>query len=242
MAKKSNRWSIVFEDDHILVIDKPSGWLTIPDRYNNNALNLLTSLQSYRDTVFVNHRLDRETSGLITFSKTEATHKAMNQLFESRSINKHYQAIVKGVPQEEVGMIDLPIAPSEAGKKGMKIHQKGKTSHTKYRILKSYDYFSHLELKLLTGRMHQIRVHLKAIHCPIVCDSLYGDGQAFYLSSIKRKYKGHPEAERPLLNRVALHSSMIGFEHPITNENLKFESPLPKDMKAVLYQLDKMMS
>ncbi|MBT8232257.1 MAG: RluA family pseudouridine synthase [Saprospiraceae bacterium] len=237
------RWEILFEDDHIIVINKPAGLLTIPDRYDPDIPNLLSSLSKYRDNVFVNHRLDKDTSGIILFSKTENAHAAFSKIFEERKIDKKYKAIVHGVPIEEVGQIELKIAISKNKRKQMVIDQKGKISTTKYRILKSWINHSLLELKIITGRMHQIRIHMKAINCPIVADSTYGIDDAFYLSTIKRKYrKSSNTIEKPLLSRMALHSHELSFIHPITNKEVVFNAPLPKDMRAVVSQLDKNQS
>ena len=238
---KQKRWQILYEDEDVIVVDKPAPYLSIPDRYDKTKPNLVTILSARRDEVFVNHRLDKETSGLIVFTKNAVAHKSLSDQFMERRVDKHYFTIVNRKPIEEVGLIDLAIAPSGIRNKGMIIDATGKEALTKYRILESWNRFSLLEIKLLTGRQHQIRVHMQAIRCPIVCDRMYGDGKPFLLSDIKRKINRDKEkAERPLLNRVALHASLLGFEHPTSGEELKFESPLPKDMKAVIHQLRKM--
>lgn len=237
---KSGRWSILYEDEHCLVVDKPAGLLSIPDRYDPEIPNLLDSLLSYRESILVNHRLDKNTSGIILFSKTTTAHKLFSEMFENRKLDKHYIAIVHGTPAEEVGMINLPLSPSKHTKRGMEVNIKGKEALTKFRILKSWGLYSLLEIKLLTGRMHQIRVHLQAIHCPIVCDEMYGDGTPFFLSSIKKKYRSPKERkERPLLSRQALHASKLSFIHPVSGEEISIESELHKDMRAVIHQLDK---
>ena len=237
---KSNRWEIVFEDDHLMVIDKPAGLLSIPDRYDPDIPNLYQSLLSYRESIYVNHRLDKDTSGLIVFSKTEECHKRLSELFENQNIEKLYKAILLGTPALEVAQIDLSISANRSGKKGMLVNPKGKTALTKYRVLKDWGSYALVELKLLTGRTHQIRVHMSAINCPIICDSLYGDGRSFFLSDIKMKYRrSHNKEEKALLSRQALHAHQLSFVHPVTNEEMLFNSELPKDMRAVINQLDK---
>jgi len=237
---KKKRWEIVHEDASVIVINKPAPFLTIPDRYDKTKPNLLGTLTERRESIKVNHRLDKETSGLILFTKNEEAHKHLSEQFENRTIKKHYLTLVNSVPQEEVGLIDLPIAPSGIRNKGMIVDQKGKESITKYKILETWRNFSLLEVKLLTGRQHQIRVHMRAIHCPIVCDRLYGDGEAFYLSAIKRRMnKSREEEERPLLSRMGLHSYILGFDHPDSGERMEFQAELPKDMRAVVNQLRK---
>lgn len=237
---KKLRWNILFEDEAIIVVDKPAPFLTIPDRYDRTIPNVHGVLLASREDVFINHRLDKETSGLLVFTKTEEAHKALSNQFESRLVQKYYFAIVNGIPAEEVGLIDLPIGQNKTKRKGMLVDAKGKESLTKYRVLDSWRDNAFLEIDLLTGRQHQIRVHMKSIFCPVVCDDLYGDGQAFYLSKIKRKMKRNKNVvERPLLSRVALHAHKLIFKHPIKGDEMQFESPLPKDMKAVIAQLNK---
>jgi len=137
-------------------------------------------------------------------------------------------------------LIDLAISPSGIRNKGMILDPSGKETQTKYRILEFWRQHSLLEVKLITGRQHQIRVHMKAIRCPVVADKMYGDGQPFMLSDIKRKINRHrEEKERPLISRVALHSSTLKFKHPVSDEFMEFESALPKDMKAAVNQLRK---
>ena len=194
-----------------------------------------------REEVFINHRLDKETSGLIVFTKNAEAHKSLSEQFMEREVDKHYLTLVNRKPLEEVGLINLAIAPSGVRNKGMILDAEGKEALTKYRVLETWDRFSLLEVKLLTGRQHQIRVHMRAIRCPILCDTMYGDGKPFMLSDIKRKInRDREKEERPLLSRVALHSSMLGFIHPRSGEKVNFESALPKDMKAVVHQLRKM--
>ncbi len=237
---KKRRWEIVFEDDHLVVINKPAPYLTIPDRYDRTIPSLVGILSERREQLYINHRLDKETSGLIVFTKSEQAHKTLSADFERREIEKLYYTIVMGQPTEEIGLIDLPILQSNSRKKGMIVSDNGKESQTKYRIIESYNRFSFLEINLLTGRQHQIRVHMRAIGCPIVCDRQYGDGKAFYLSQIKRKMNRPDEyEEKPLLSRVALHAHSLKFKHPATEESMKFSVELPKDMKAVIHQLGK---
>ena len=237
---KKLRWEIVYEDDDCIVIDKPAQLLSVPDRYDASIPNLYSALQQYRPEVYINHRLDKETSGLILFSKNEKAYKLFSEMFEARQLDKRYHAIVHGVPPEEVGMINLSLSASKSASRGMVVNPNGKEAFTKFRILEEWSMYSHLEIKLLTGRMHQIRVHMQAISCPLICDKLYGDGRGFYLSDIKRKYRRKDERpEKALLERHALHASALSFEHPISSKTIDLSSDLPKDMKAVIYQLNK---
>jgi 23S rRNA pseudouridine955/2504/2580 synthase/23S rRNA pseudouridine1911/1915/1917 synthase len=236
---KMKRWTIVHEDEDIVVVNKPALYLSIPDRYDNGIPNIKTILQERRPEIYVNHRLDKETSGLILFTKNAEAHKHLSDQFEHRKLTKIYKAIVTNTPPEPVGQIDLAMSKTAHSKKGMALNAKGKPATTKYRVLESFDNYCYLDIKLLTGRMHQIRLHMSSIYCPIACDRMYGDGQPVLLSRIKRKYRRSGDVEHPLMDRTALHASDLEFTHPRTNEKISLTADLPKDMNAVLYQLRK---
>lgn len=237
---KKLRWTLIFEDEDLIIVDKPAPYLTIPDRYDRTIPNVHGMLLSNREQVFINHRIDKETSGLLVFTKNEESHKVLSLQFENREVTKNYYTLVHGTPPEQVGQIDLPIGQNKVRKRGMIIDQQGKESITKFRIVQTWKRYSLLEVSLITGRQHQIRVHMKAIYCPLICDNLYGDGEPFFLSDIKRRInRSKDEVERPLLKRLALHAYKLKFVHPRTGAELEFESELPKDMKAVIKQLDK---
>lgn len=239
MAKKANRWEVIHEDECFIVVNKPAKYLVIPDRYDATKPSIYGMLKESRGKIYINHRIDMDTSGLLVLSKTEKAHKYLSQLFEQQKVEKVYEAIAHSTPTEEVGLIDLPILQTNT-KKGMVISDKGKPSQTKYRIIDSWGEYCHLQVKLLTGRQHQIRLHLRAINCPLLCDKLYGDGRPFFLSSIKRKMKfGREQEEKPLLSRQALHASSLAFEHMLSGERMEFNSELPKDMRAVITQMSK---
>jgi len=234
-------FDIVFEDAHIIVVNKAAGVLTIPDRYMPNLPNLRATLSKTREEIFVVHRIDKETSGLVMFCKSAEVHKVISVLFEERKIQKKYRAIVQGTVAGEEGTIDSPIL-IQKDKAKVSISPKGKESITHYKVIQKFRGYTHLELELETGRRHQIRVHLYSLTCPIVCDSMYGDTGPFFLSKIKRKnfnLKKYEE-ERPLLSRQALHAYSLSFTHPTTNELMEFKVDPPKDMRAVLTQLRKL--
>ena len=230
---------IVFEDDEILVLDKPSGLLVLPDRYDPSIPNLYELLSGQYGRIFVIHRIDKETSGLIVFAKTEASHRLLNQQFEARTTEKWYAAICVGETEQSGGEIEAPIAESPGKKGKMKIDPKfGKEAKTVYSVIEHFTGYALVEAGLLTGRTHQIRVHLSSINLPILGDDLYGGGDGFYLSAIKPGYKAREE-EKPLLSRVALHAQQLAFVHPQSGKQLVFESGLPKDMRIVLNYLRK---
>ena len=230
---------ILFENDTFIALNKPSGVLSIPDREGKEA-SLKIILREKFGNIFVVHRLDRETSGVILFAKDEATHKYFSKIFEERAVEKIYQGIVQGTPPEQKGSIDLPISEHPAKPGVMTVHRHGKASLTDYEVLETAGPYSLLQFHLHTGRTHQIRVHMQALGHPIACDDLYGDGKPILLSSIKRNYKLSKieEHERPILSRLALHAHLLHFKDA-NGDFHTIEAPLPKDMRALLQQLRK---
>jgi 23S rRNA pseudouridine1911/1915/1917 synthase len=232
---------ILYEDDDMLVVNKPSGMLVIPDRFDANqpSLNKLLE-QKTGQRIWVVHRLDRDTSGAICFAKNEETHKYLSQLFQEHTVGKYYYGLVNGRVIPEEGRVEKPIAehPTIQGK--MTTTKKGKPSITDYKVVEQWPLFSLVQFQIHTGRTHQIRVHMQSIGHSIVCDPLYGDGNAFFLSSIKKRYRlsDHDDVERPLLGRLALHSSRLELVKADGTE-VKAEAPLPKDMAATVNQLNK---
>lgn len=229
--------SILFEDDVIMAINKPAGLLVLPDRYSRELVNLYDLLKETIGSVYVVHRIDKETSGAILFAKTRDAHAILNRQFENHTVQKKYIAIVAGVPNVDSGTIELPIIESN---RKMCISEYGKNAITKYKTLEKFNNYSVLELSPLTGRMHQLRVHLSAIGLPIIGDPIYGDGKSFLLSNIKHNYrKKEEEIEKPLIDRTALHAFSLEFIHPSKNDRVKIEATIPKDMEAVLKALRK---
>lgn len=235
---------IVYEDDNIVVVNKAAGLLTIPDRYQHDKRNLSSLMIDRYGEIFVVHRIDRETSGLIMFAKDADTHKSLSEAFEENKIDKTYLAIVQGCPRPAENRIETFLVKSETERSKIIVFKKGKWSVTDYKVLENYDNkYSLVEVKILTGRTHQIRVHMKHIGNPLLVDSKYSDKEEFKLSEIKkRKFRlQKDEIERPLISRHSLHAMKLGFEHPATGERMDFEVPLPKDMKAVVNQMRKVV-
>ena len=231
--------TIVFEDEDLIIVNKPANYLTIPARFKKDLPNVYNWLQRDRTEVFIVHRLDRETSGILCFAKTENSHKVLSKQFQEREVEKRYLALVDGVPNNEEGFIDKPIAENMAQRGKMIIAKRGKSSQTSYKVLEAFKKFSLVEAHIHTGRTHQIRVHLEFIGHPLAVDVLYGRREAFNLSEVKgRKYQqGKHVEERPLMSRSTLHAFRLILNHPVTNEKLTFEAPLPKDFAAVVKQL-----
>jgi 23S rRNA pseudouridine955/2504/2580 synthase/23S rRNA pseudouridine1911/1915/1917 synthase len=232
--------SIIFENEDFIAVNKESGLLTIPDRHDDTQLSLYRILNQRYGKIFIVHRLDRDTSGLILFAKTEATHKYLSQLFEQRNIKKNYLGIVRGNMPEKEGTINEPIAEHPVKKGIMIISKKGKPSLTNYEVLEDYGIYSLVQFDIRSGRTHQIRVHTKFIGHPIICDAVYGDGKPVLLSSFKKKYKlsQNDLEERPIISRLGLHSHSLYFKD-IHHKEFSIEASLPKDMKALLQQLKK---
>ncbi len=233
---------LIFADEALLLVNKPPELLTIPDRFEASKPNLYQLLSAqFEEKIYVVHRLDRETSGIICFAKTEAAHRHLSRQFEERTADKLYLALVDGRPNPPEGTIDKPIGPhpTQAGK--MAVIRDGKTAITEYRTVEVFKAFAMVEARIKTGRTHQIRVHFKSIGHPLAVDPLYGKREALYLSEIKhRSYQlGKDQEERPLMSRTTLHAFQLSFEHPLTGEQMIFSAPLPKDFQAVLNQLRK---
>ncbi len=231
---------IIFENEDFIALNKGAGMLTIPDRHDEAQVSLYRYLQQEYGKIFIVHRLDRDTSGLLLFAKKEETHKYLSQLFEQRKIEKIYLGIIHGSLTIKKGFINEPITEHPFQKGMMTVIKKGKASITDYHVLEDYNIYSLVQFNIHSGRTHQIRVHMKFAGHPIICDPLYGDGKAVLLSSFKKKYKlsQHDEEERPMISRLALHSQKLTFRD-LHGNNHSIEAPLPKDMKALLQQLKK---
>lgn len=230
---------IIFENDAIVAINKPAGVLSIPDR-TQSAVSLKDMLLEKYGSIFTIHRLDKETSGLIIFAKNEAAHKFYSKKFEEREVEKYYLGFTHGTMPAASGTIDAPMMEHPVIKGQMIVNRKGKPSVTDYEVVEALSKFSLVKFRIHTGRMHQIRVHSKDVGHPIACDPLYGDGKPVLLSSIKKKYKLSKleEEERPILQRVALHSSQLIFKDQDGNR-IELVAEMPKDMRAFLQQLKK---
>jgi 23S rRNA pseudouridine1911/1915/1917 synthase len=229
----------ILETLDFIAIDKPAGLLSIPDRKGEEA-SLKSMLREKYGNIFTVHRLDRDTSGVILFAKTEEAHKYLSKIFEDRAIEKIYQGIVLGTPPQQKDTIDAPIMEHPTKPGLMVINRRGKPSITDYEVLEAIGPYSLLQFRIHTGRTHQIRVHMQSIGHPIACDDLYGDGKPIFLSSIKRNFKlsKAEEQERPILARLALHSQSLRFTDA-NGEPRTLEAPLPKDLRALSQQLRK---
>jgi len=230
---------VIFENEHFIALNKPAGMLSIPDRTQSEPSLKDLLIQKY-GSIFTIHRLDKETSGIILFAKDEETHKYFSKQFEERSVEKYYVGLVHGSLPAASGTIDAPIMEHPIFKGQMVVNKNGKTSVTDYTVMEDLSKYSLVKFQLHTGRTHQIRVHAKNIGHPLVCDPLYGDGKPVMLSTIKKKFKlsKHDDEERPLLNRVGLHSYQLRFKDAEGNA-FDLIAELPKDIRALMQQLKK---
>lgn len=241
--------SVIYEDDQILAIDKPAGLLVAPDRWDKGRDNLMDLLHDgirekkawARETgmgyISNAHRLDVDTSGVLLLAKSREILIALVNQFSQRKTRKFYQAIVGGGPQQDETTIDLPVGPHPI-RPGLSVidRSNGKNAVSIIHVLERFSTHSFVEVEILTGRHHQIRVHLQSLGCPLVGDRLYG-GQPLLLSRLKPKYKMKEEGERPLVGRPALHAARLVLMHPVTGAELALEAPLPKDMTVGLKYL-----
>ena len=233
-------FTVIHENDDFLAVNKEPGMLTIPDRFNSYLPSLYSSLSRQYEKIYVVHRLDKETSGLLLFAKNEDSHKYLSQLFEHRKVQKHYLAFVMGSMPQGEGEIQEPIAEHPYKKGMMVVNKKGKPSLTRYIVRENFQLYSLVDFEIATGRTHQIRVHAGFIGHPILGDATYGQGDPVFLSGFKKKYRlsANQEKELPILERMALHSHTLEFTGA-QGQPYRMEAPLPKDMRALLQQLKK---
>ncbi len=231
----------LYEDDDSVIVNKPAGLLVVPDRYNHELPSLNKILESkYGQKIWVVHRLDRDTSGVICFAKNEHAHRYLSMLFQERDVKKYYAALVIGLVSPPEASIEGAIAEHPAANGKMIVSKKGKIAVTDYKVVEQWPLYALLQLQIHTGRTHQVRVHMQSIGHPVVCDELYGDGAPFLLSHIKRKYRlsDKDEQEKPLLSRLALHAYRLEFVKE-DGTPVVAEATLPKDMAACVNQLNK---
>ena len=214
---------ILFEDEDVIVVDKPAG-LTVhpsPTQQSHTLINAILPHLARATGDFerpgIVHRLDKDTSGVMVIARNPVAHEKLADQFKRHSVRKVYIALVKGRLTPEQGIIEAPVGRDTGDRKKMAItgESRGKKALTRYRVVRYIDSFSLLEVMPQTGRTHQIRVHLAAIGFPVVGDAMYG-------------------VKSPVLSRQFLHAHKLGFQHPTTGEYVEFVSPLPLDLAQAL--------
>lgn len=230
---------IIFEDADILVVNKPSGITVIPDRIHTQRETLQSILQKDFGRLLVVHRIDRDTSGVLCFARHEAAHKHLSLQFQNHTIDKLYTAIVKGKMKSKSGIIEHYIAENPSRPGTMMVHKSGKEAITIFEVIEEFRHASLLQVRIKTGRTHQIRVHLASVGNSLLVDPVYGEEDAFYFSSIKKNYKHGDGGERPTISRLTLHASELGLLHPADNSPRTFSAPLAKDLQILLKLLRK---
>jgi 23S rRNA pseudouridine1911/1915/1917 synthase len=234
---------VVFEDDHLAVINKPAGMVVHPAAGHHSGTMVNALLGRYGDKLpkpgdetvrpGIVHRLDKDTSGLIVVAKNENTMTSLGRLFHEHDIEREYVALIWGDPEEDEGTIDAPIGRHPSHRKKFAIIREGKHAVTHYRVLERYEVLSLIALRLDTGRTHQIRVHMSSRSWPIVADQTYG-GNLRGLSNMRSFQRDLARGVLNRINRQALHARILGFRHPVTHEIVHFEAPVPPDFQNVL--------
>lgn len=229
---------IIFENDDYILINKPPHIASLDERQADNSQSILRLAKEYTPDAQLCHRLDKETSGVLAIAKNPAAYRHLSMQFEHRKVEKRYHAVVNGMHDFEMISVYLPIAMKRDGTMVAIDRQKGKEADTIFNTMKVYRNHTLVECMPITGRMHQIRIHLVCLKAPIVCDPTYG-GEMIFLSDLKRKFHLKKETEeQPIIKRVALHAHSLTFRL-LDEEVIKIEAPYPKDFEVLVKQLDK---
>lgn len=225
---------ILFEDADYIIINKPPFIATLDDR--NDPQNILEMARAYNDDAQPCHRLDKGTSGVLAIAKNPEAYRHLNMQFEERKVNKIYHAVVDGIHAFDNTMVEAAILKLADGT--VKLSKEGKMALTYFTTLQTFKSHTLVECHPITGRMHQIRIHLAKLMAPITGDETYG-GKPFFVSSVKRRFKLEKETEeQPLIKRMALHAFSLEFSER-NHARKTVTAPYHKDFQALLKQLSR---
>ena len=239
--KKTPDYTVIYQDEEIVVLNKRSGLLIAADRYDLDAPRLDLEAEKEFGRLFAVHRIDKDTSGIVIYARNPESHQKLSMQFQERQVQKTYHCLVHGHPLWTDLKVDLPLLPDGDARHHTVVNKKlGKPSTTLLHNFGSCGPYSWIEAKPKTGRTHQIRVHLCESGFSIVCDPIYGGNlKPVRLSEVKRSWRGDEYEEQPLLSRLALHAYKLEITHPVTNQRMTFTAPYPKDMEATRKQFAK---
>ena len=221
---------VIYEDADIIVVNKPKGMVVHPANGNPDGTLVNAIMNICKDSLSgiggeirpgIVHRIDKDTSGLLIIAKNDKAHINLSEQIKNREITKKYVALVRGVIKENNATIDMPIGRSDKDRKKMAVRKDGKNAVTHFDVIKRYNGYTYLDIKIDTGRTHQIRVHLAEIGYPIIGDSVYSNGRNPF----------NVEGQM-------LHAKSLEFKHPTTGKTLKLEAPLPEYFEEVLKELE----
>ena len=221
---------VIYEDTDIIVVNKPKGMVVHPANGNPDGTLVNAIMNICKDSLSgiggeirpgIVHRIDKDTSGLLIIAKNDKAHINLSEQIKNRGITKKYVALARGIIKENNATIDMPIGRSDKDRKKMAVRKDGKNAVTHFDVIKRYNGYTYLDIKIDTGRTHQIRVHLAEIGYPIVGDGVYSNGK-------------NPFG----VEGQMLHAKSLEFKHPITGQAMKLEAPLPEYFENVLRRLE----
>jgi 23S rRNA pseudouridine1911/1915/1917 synthase len=240
---------ILYEDDYLIIVNKPAGMVTHPAYKNNcgtlvNALLFhiqknnsdLSKLYGFERAGIV-HRLDKNTSGILVVAKDEETHRQLSKLFSKHDIEREYWALCWGIFRNKKGIIEKSLGRSTKDRKKVVVKDDGKIAITHYEVIKEYEFLSLVKLNLKTGRTHQIRVHMHSLGHPVFGDPDY-DGRKVHGIQLTNRLREEIKILLEIMQRQALHAKLLGFVHPGLGKKMLYESELPEDMKKLIDALD----
>jgi len=229
---------ILYQDDALLVVNKPAGLSTLPDGYNPSLPHIKSVLEQQAGSLWIVHRLDKETSGVLLLARSAEAHRSLNTQFEKHMVSKVYHALVVGTPEWQEKTIRLPLRPNGDRQHRTVIDlQAGKPAVTHLKVLERFGQYSLVEAIPETGRTHQIRTHLSALGLSILGDKLYGKRINPRAGEKVRRFQQGHDPLISLTDRMVLHARSLEINHPLTGERQKFTAPYPAEIVAILQQL-----